>query len=357
MKLIAFTFCLIFSSSAIAETISISMVGDIGFNKTNHSPHPNYVKAYGQNLAWSTLTEDIRAHLYGDLIFGNIETVVSDVDLPSRGGGYRFISHPNGIKHLIDIGFNLFSMANNHSSDYGRTGMEETRNWMNLFATDYGIVHHGVGVYSEVVYPAVFKLKGKTIAFSAIGINRTGLVPNDTQAGVFNYYDSSHIDAVIKGLAATEADMKIVSIHYGTEKQVELNGGQKTTYRRFVDEAGVNLVIGHHPHVVRPLEHYNNSLIVYSLGNFLLIGAADIDGRPFGRDYGLIAFATFNVDNGAKLSSVEIQPIKRMHYKPYALTGQNASSRIHFLNDLSKSEVGNTGLQFEMNGDIGVWRQ
>lgn len=345
-----------------AKVITVTMTGDIGFNKTDQSPQADGVNAYGKMTSWKSLTQNIKDYVQGDLIFGNIETVLSEKNLQDKQNKkFKFISHPNSVQHLIkDLGYNVLSTANNHSGDYGQEGLDHTDFWMKTFEQKYGIAHHGIGTYDEIIQPRIFKHEGQTIAFAAIGINSypQKISKSSSQISSLNFRSNSHLDALISAMNNTSADLKIVSVHYGTEGKITLDQGQKAAYHRLVDEAGADLVIGHHPHIVRPIERYKDSAIIYSLGNFLLIGASNIDGRAHGKDYGIIARAAFNISAGkAELVAVEVTPIQGMHYKPHILSPEKAKSKIDFLNTLSSQELGSSALKFETFGETGYWHK
>lgn len=134
------------------------------------------VTAYNRHTPWSSLTANIAHLIDGDINFGNIETVVSNVPLSlSMEKKFKFQSHPNSIVHLARLGFNLFSLANNHMADYGYVGLESTYAWMNEISKVYPVYHHGLGVNQELMRPTLLKIKGITVAFMAIGIDGFGL--------------------------------------------------------------------------------------------------------------------------------------------------------------------------------------
>ena len=351
MKIIVFIITLLSVNHAYPRRIDLTMVGDIGFNKNGQAPQANYVEAYGRRTEWRDLTSQIKNSIDGDIIFGNLETVISDTPLrPPAEKKFKFQSHPNSIQHMIELGFNLFSMSNNHAGDYGRSGLNSTYAWINYFADTFGIEHHGIGPLDEVLRPKVFQNNRLKIAFIAIGIDGFGLTHapvTENQIGNLNFRSSSHVTRALTNLKNTPADFKIVSFHHGSEGTSRLDAGQKEIFRRFVDEGGANLVIGHHPHVVRAVEIYKDSLIAYSLGNFLLIGAANIDNRPLGQSYGLILKATADISrNRVKFENLQAIPIQGMHYQPSLLTGEAYTSRIDYLNSLSRADVGETSVIF-----------
>jgi poly-gamma-glutamate capsule biosynthesis protein CapA/YwtB (metallophosphatase superfamily) len=351
------------SSISQAKSITITMVGDMGFNKNNQGPMANYVEAYGQKTSWNELTSNIDGYINSDINFANLETVVTDQALPSPAEKkYKFQSHPNAVEHVIrNLGFNLFSLANNHAADFGGVGLESTYTWMNYFSQSYPIYHHGVGVINEITSPKIFNLKNTKIAFIAVGIDSFGLAhapATQTSVGSLNYHNSSHTNQALKNLKSSKADLKIVSVHYGTEGSVVLDSGQQAKFRKLIDDGEADLVIGHHPHVVRPIEIYKGKLIIYSLGNFLLIGAANMDKNQLGASYGLIVKAKIDISkNNVSFRQILAIPIQGMHYKPSALSNEAGQARVQYLNQLSQSEVGKSAVLFSKYKNYGVWER
>lgn len=353
---------LFLSSTLYARTLEITMVGDVGFNKSNQIPYANFVQAYEQNTPWSELTKNIAPYISGDLIFGNLETVVTDQALPSPGNkAYKFQSHPNSVVHLVEnLGFNLFSLANNHAGDYGTVGTQSTLGWMNNISLGYSIHHHGLGTANEIIQPKVFETNGVRVAFLAIGIDAFGLAhtPATTkQIGSLNIHNSKHISKALANFKLTSADLKILSVHFGTEGSVRLDANQRTQFQSYVDSADADIVVGHHPHVVRPMEIYKGKLIIYSLGNFLLIGAANMDQKPISHSYGLVVKTLVDIKrNEVNFRQVTALPVQNTHFKPHALSNEAAIQRLGYLNGLSRQELGDNALIFKSANNYGIWK-
>lgn len=354
-----------FVTGAHSVTIDLTMVGDTGFNKNDQEVEPNYVVAYGTHTSWSDLTREIEPHIDGDLKFLNLETVVTDYSLDlARDKSFKFQSHPNSVRHMIEnVGFNMMSLANNHSADYGREGLEATYYQMLMMSVDNRqLVTHGLGTVSELLQPREFRIRGVKAAFLSIGIDlfgRTHYPATESEIGSFTFRNSSWVNQAIQNLRDSDATLKIVSLHYGQESVVTISAETKRVFRRFVDEAGVNVVIGHHPHVVQPIEIYRGSLIAYSLGNFLLIGAANIGPRENPVDYGLILKARLDVarDGSVSVDMVRATPIFDMHYRPYALGYDESRARLGVINHLNRESFSNP-IQFGITQDgEGLWRR
>jgi 2',3'-cyclic-nucleotide 2'-phosphodiesterase (5'-nucleotidase family) len=328
----------------------ITMGGDVNFATADRrDPLPNGFEA---------MTADLKGLLDGDLNFANIETVVTDRhDLHAEDKRFCFRTHPNALRYLLSMGFNFFSLANNHAYDYGAAGVEETLSNLELFQSQAlkPFSYMGIGrTRAEVVQPAVFQVQGITIAFAAISFAAGNAEARANKSGQLNFADDRDYNELLFAIKNTVADYKILSTHWGTEMQVQLDSGQRGRFERAINEAGVNLIIGAHPHVVRPIEMKDGNLIMYSLGNYAMVGASDISVRPLGTDYGL--FTRLYLERDAQTQRVRVQalealPLTAMNSHPHVLPPLSARAHIEYLNQLSRSQLGAQAVQFEVRSD------
>ena len=159
------------------NTLTVVVVGDVGLNRNERLVEAKGILEGKSVLPWAELTAGIASLIDGNFNFMNLETVVTDrnnlrtADKRQKGPFY-FRSHPQGVAHLLDLGFNLISGANNHSYDYGEAGARETISHMRrLMASRPGTFMTGIGLDSdEAAAPALAPFKGTTVAFSSIGI-------------------------------------------------------------------------------------------------------------------------------------------------------------------------------------------
>lgn len=200
-----------------------------------------------------------------DLVFGNLETALiegREIDLPEM----VFRADPKMAKVLYDFNFAVVSLANNHTMNFGKAGLGQTL--QNLLGD--GVDYAGAGLSALEAYnPVVIHQNGLTLAFLAYTDN--DVVPASyfataTTTGVA-YMDIVKMQKAIKA-ARERADFVIVSMHAGNEYKSYPNARQ-TNFARAAVDAGADLVIGHHPHVVQTAEQYKGKYIFYSLGNFI----------------------------------------------------------------------------------------
>ena len=345
-----------------ANTLVITLSGDVGLNPTNQTAEPKGVTDGGFQT-WADTTANIAKEINGDINFMNVETVVTDrndlaPDLKGQSGPFNFRMHPNGLKHLVGTGYNLLSLANNHSMDYGVPGLEETlKNVAALSGKGGVLAAAGIGHdFNEAARTSLFRVKGTTIAYAA-----TGIITNDlprhhagpSSPGQTSFRDANDFAIVRKGLTDTAADLRILSVHYGIEGQVRTDDRQISDFRGLAaDKDGIDLIVGHHAHVVRGVEMRGKSLIFYGLGNFLHHGTANITGKGVCRDYGLFARVYLAKGTGGHwvIEAVEAVPMTDTHRKTRPLTGDSGAARVHALNYLASTldsdASGARGLRF-----------
>lgn len=343
--------------SAAAQEIVVTFGGDVNFAQSRARPAPDRVVKYGHYSLEHT-TEFLRGEFTGDINFVNVETVVSPRDGSRLGKSFVFRSHPEQFRHLIDLGVNAFSLANNHAYDHGWQGLQDTLAFFRgEDRPERPLLFGGVGHGGAATAPRIAEIGGVRVAFSAIGIGASVFAASDTATGMAIYDNPLHREAVLAGLRDAEADLRILSIHFGTENQVSLNWGQREFYRRAVEEAGVNLVLGHHPHVVRAVEAEPEAgrAIFYSLGNLLFVGGAVRDGLPVGEDYGLLGKAYFRVSSeGVQLTALEALPLRNVHLSPRPMTPYRAGLTLDHLSRISRAAAGDLGVRFSPLGEGAV---
>lgn len=233
--------------------IIIMAVGDIMLNRGVE----HMIEKHGEDFKFPFLL--ISTHFRkADILFGNLESVVSDKGT-KVGSIYSFRAKPEAIKGLAF--FDVLSVANNHVFDYGREALEDSLKRLKEADIDYT----GGGLNEKESRSGVIKeVEGTKIAF--LGYTGSGLKnwqAEGSSSGI-NWLDKNMMGDIKK----TEADIVIVSMHFGEEYQLKQNEEQEYWAKKAID-SGADIVLGHHPHVVQPLEEYNGGWIAYSLGNFV----------------------------------------------------------------------------------------
>lgn len=199
-----------------------------------------------------------------DLIFGNLESQISDKG-QNQGSLYSFRADPKAMDGLEFAGFDIVSLANNHAFDYGRQALQDSIN--RLIEADISPV--GAGNESQAFSPTI-----KTIGQTSIAVFAYSQGPDAWQAtgnslgiAIISEKNLERIKSDIT-LAKELADIVIVSLHAGSEYEESPTSEQILFARAFID-AGADLVIGHHGHVIQNSEIYKEKQIFYGLGNFV----------------------------------------------------------------------------------------
>lgn len=201
-----------------------------------------------------------------DLKYYNQETILGGAAL-----GYsnypRFNSPQEVGDAFIDAGFNLVSLATNHTMDKGETGVI---NSVNYWKSKEGVVYSGQWLsQDERDAVNIYEVNGIKYAFFSYTTWTNGL---NTPAGkeyLNNVYSDEKAKADIDKVRDL-VDVIIVAMHWGTEYSHGVSQRQ-TNIANYLSSLGVNLIIGAHPHVVEPVEYINdgNTFVIYSLGNFI----------------------------------------------------------------------------------------
>jgi len=308
------------------DRLTIVLVGDTGFNPTDAKVDAKGMHKGKQVISFTDALSGVARDVDGDLAFINLETVITDRnDLApeTKGkGAFHFRNHPAALKALIDAGFNLFSLANNHAFDYGAPGIEETLYHLAVANAERAIAYAGIGSnFEEAIRPGCLDLEGTRIALSAIGImtsDQPQYRAGPNKPGQASYRDRPDFEAAVDKLVAMPADYRILSIHYGLEGRVEPDERQLQDWRGFAaEQKNIDLIVGHHPHVALGVELNGKSLIFYGLGNFLHPGTAELTRFGLCRDYGVMAKVHLaRIDGAWRVEAIEAIPLTNTQMKP-----------------------------------------
>lgn len=177
-----------------------------------------------------------------DIVFVNLENPVIG-DCPLSDSGFKFCARPIMLEGLVASGVDVANIANNHTTNYGIEGFNETKKYL----TDAGISYVGDG-------NLVIKENGGT-KFGFLG---------------FNYVSKKPTDSELKLVSESKkmVDVLIVAVHWGEEYKAEPNENQKAI-ADILTKNGADVVYGTHPHWIQPQGNVNGKIVYYSLGNFV----------------------------------------------------------------------------------------
>lgn len=246
---------------ADSDTITLLFGGDIYLSDHVLSA---YDKAGGIT---GVLDEQYRTVISSsDLFMANEEFPFSDRGTAASDKEYTFRLPTNRVSVMKEIGPDIVSLANNHSMDYGAEALLDTRDTLD----GAGILHVGAGAdLEEAKALKVMEVKGKQIGFLAASrvIPESGWTAGRNHPGLLTTYDATILLEEIKK-AREVCDYLVVYVHWGIEKNEQPEEYQRTLGKQYID-AGADIVVGSHPHVLQGIEYYKGKPIVYSLGNFV----------------------------------------------------------------------------------------
>jgi hypothetical protein len=299
-------------------TITIVAVGDLLFDL---SPRTLIAKKGGR-----APLEKVEGLLNtADVTIGNLEGPLSNrgTHVGGKSPSHIFAGDPRAVEGLTASGFDLVALANNHIMDHGGDALTDT-----LATLDgAGIGHAGAGMDKVSAWaPAVIERNGKRIAYLSFSqIVPGGFMPTGSRPGLANGKDMHAVEAAIAA-ARGQADYVIVSYHWGVEQSYSANASQKKDARRSID-AGADMVLSHHPHVMQGIEFYKGKLIAYSLGNFIF-PYKTVEGRK-----SIILRATLGPQGVTEVSAI---PVYLGDYgRPTPQTGSSARGILGKLRDVS----------------------
>jgi len=259
-----------------------------------------------------------------DVTVGNLESNLSQSGSPAPGKDVTFRGHPKGIVGLRASGFDFVALGNNHVLDYGAASLRDT-----LASLDAaGIQHAGAGMDRSAAWkPAVVKRNGATIAFLSFSqVLPANFIATDSRPGLARGRGNADDVALAIKDAKARYDYVIVSFHWGVEYKDYANGDQVRDARRAVD-AGADMVLSHHPHVIQGIEIYKRKLIAYSLGDFVFDHYSRKTGEAF------ILDAELGPDGVADVVATPVY--LNGNGVPAVVTGDEASAILNRLKQIS----------------------
>jgi hypothetical protein len=250
------------SSAVSFDTLTVIGVGDLMMG----TDYPSAIYLPPGNDC-KPLLNDVNAVLRdADITFGNLEgTFAGDIGNPKKCKDttkcFVFRMPDHYVHCLVEGGFDMVSIANNHANDFGASGKRQTE-WV--------LESHGIAYAGSYTSPAVIVVKD--------GI-RYGLIAFAPNLGCYGLDDLDAAAWMVDSLRQ-RCDILIVSFHGGAEgadhqhvtrrNEMYLGAGRGNVYafaHRVID-SGADIVFGHGPHVTRAVEIYKDRFIIYSLGNF-----------------------------------------------------------------------------------------
>ena len=242
------------------EPVTLAFGGDVMFSDP-------FLQAYDRNGISAIADEDMLEQMRSaDLFIMNEEFPFSLRGKPMEDKQFTFRTDPKYVQIFKDLGTDIVTVANNHALDFGQDAFCDTLE--TLKEADISYMGGGYNI-TEASAPVVKTVNGQTFAF--FGATRVSPAVSwyatDSQPGLFQTYDPERLNVAIKEADALY-DHVIVFVHWGIERNVTPEDYQRNLAKGYI-QAGADLIVGCHPHVLQGFEYYDGVPIIYSLGNYL----------------------------------------------------------------------------------------
>lgn len=245
---------------ASSEEIKLVFVGDVlAGGSLNY-----YYQKFGYDYPW----QKVKSYFRDKLVFANLESCISLRGKPEKKK-YTFRGRPEFLTAMKKAGVTAVSVANNHAADYGLTSLYDTLNYLKR----EGIYFSGAGKKLFITEIPWQGYKVGFLSFSRV-IPTTAWIADENKTGIWSLYDP-YVSKTLKFIRENnnKYDLLIVSVHWGRELDLTPNKGEVKLAKALVD-AGADVIMGHHPHVVQKYEIYHGKPIFYSLGNFIFTASS-----------------------------------------------------------------------------------
>ena len=264
----------------------------------------------------------------GKALFGQVRAITSDAELnfvnlecpftqreATVDKKYPITCAPERLDYILDSGFNLFSLANNHTMDAGRAGADDTLSLMRAKSNER----------RPLWWAGVNPAEGATPPYDLVVVPgsdlRIGFIALANGRGMTGIASKTVPERLAK--AAADTDFVIVSVHSGREYRHVPGKTRSAQFRSLID-AGADLVIGHHPHVVQGVERHGQGVIFHSLGNFSFGSKTRRHLDRGARLYSMMGRVTLR---GSAIAAVELIPLYVNNSRPWTLDDRTLPSR------------------------------
>ena len=245
------------------NVVNITLAGDLLFEEPFYTA---VSKGYSKDKYFSLVKDYFKDD---DLSIANMEVVIGNSNMKTSGTGYNFCA-PEYVGDLVNtLSFEVLGTANNHSFDRGVDGINST---IDYFKDKTNI--KTVGTRKNTDDSFLLYVEKNNIKFGITAYTYGTNQKSNSNRSLINYYKdekgSLNKDQIKKDIEELKnnSDIVIVLMHWGQEFRYEPNKEQKEL-ANYLSELGVDIVVGSHSHNISPIEKINNTLVYYSLGNFV----------------------------------------------------------------------------------------
>ena len=204
-------------------------------------------------------------------IIGAVDLAICHLETPIAPAGEELSTYPRYgvpsevVAGIASAGYDRCSTASNHSLDRGVAGIDAT-----VAAFDrYGLGQSGMATSPEGALPSIVSVGGISVAHLSYSYGFNGLRVPEDQPWRANEIDPDRVIADARAARARGAQVVVVSLHWGDEGSPVVSDYQHTVAAAITASGAVDLIVGHHAHVIEPIEVVNGVWVVYGLGDFL----------------------------------------------------------------------------------------
>ncbi len=311
-KILCILLILLLPVMAAADTLTLSFIGDCSIGeaiqyKGNENGYTWMMDQHGYDWPFSLVKEYLEAD---DFTFANLEVVLTS-RTRHTDKVFPLVAEPRYGEALLYSGIDAVNTVNNHCFDYYVEGYQDTIATLEALPMQhFGSVYVG-GKYAQDV---LLETEVKGVKIGALGFT----YPQET--------DIKLIKQRIEALRNNGCEIIIASMHWGQETHATQNSWQMKLARQIID-AGADVVWGHHPHVLQPVQFYNGGIILYSTGNFTFgTMSSSVD-----RDTGIFRLSFDLTEEGPKMSQLQVIPCTTTgsgDYRAHVLTETSDMQRV-----------------------------
>lgn len=199
-----------------------------------------------------------------DLAICHLETPIAPVGEPLST--YPFFGVPSEITDaLADAGYDRCSTASNHTMDRGTSGIDTTLNALDRV----GISQAGMARTPKEIEPKLISVNGISVAHMSYTFSYNGLPAANGETWRSALIDSERILSDVHQAKQIGAEVVIISMHWGNERESAPSAFQQQIADEITKSGEIDLIVGHHAHVLQPIKEVNGTWVIYGLGNFL----------------------------------------------------------------------------------------
>ncbi|KMY54116.1 capsular biosynthesis protein [Bacillus sp. FJAT-27231] len=308
------------------QLLTMTMVGDVMMGRHVEE----VIKRQGSDY----LFRYVRPYFdNSDYVSGNFEHPILKENVSKYSEADKSIhlhTNPDVAKTVKNAGFTVLNLANNHLMDYQEKGLQDTLDVFESSNIDYvGAGRNRKDAKDQINYQDVNGVRVATLGFT--DTFTSGSIATSEQNGLLSTNPDVLFEMIVKAKDSKQgnADLVVVNVHWGQEYDTEASPRQKALAKAMVD-AGADIIIGHHPHVLQSFDVYKQGVIFYSLGNFVFD-----QGWTRTKDTAMVQYNL--ADNGK--ASIDVIPMQIEEAAPRPATNYLDKKRVY--RQLTKETAGN----------------